>query len=331
LAYERHELFGYYGHESSLLPTTAYPLFRWRMDAHANAQAGHWRVDPGYVAAVLAEIEARGPIASSDWSDRGRRKNSAGGRRWNEGKRVLASMSVAGRLAVAGRRGIEQLYDLTERVIPPAVRDVRPPEPDEAKRRLLLLAGRAMGVATAPDLADYFHIGGYYDRGADPSVTRVPALLADLVEDGRLLPVRVDGWRDPAYLYPDARVPGALEARTLLSPFDSLIWERKRTQRLFGFDYRIEIYIPEAKRVHGYYVLPFLLGDQLVARVDLKADRRNRALLVQAAYAERAADRKVVAGELAAELRATADWLELERVEVRNRGDLAGAVTRASR
>jgi len=331
LAYERRELFEYYGHQASLLPTTTYPLFRWRMDAHAAAQSGHWRVDPGFSAAVLAEIEARGPLGSSDLGERGRRGKPADGWWWNDGKRVMSSLLVAGRLAVAGRRGIEQLYDLTERVIPPAVLDVTPPEPDEAKRELLLLAARAMGVATARDLADYFHIGGPYDRGADPSVTRVPGLVADLVDDGRLLAVAVDGWRDRAYLHPDTQVPRKVDARTLLSPFDSLIWERKRTQRLFGFDYRIEIYVPEAKRVHGYYVLPFLLGDRLVARVDLKADRRGDALLVQAAYAEPGTDHAELAAELGAELHTLRAWLGLDRLIVRRRGDLAGALRQACR
>ncbi len=308
------------------MPTTTYPLFRWRMDAHAAAQSGHWRIDPGFTAAVLAEIEARGPLASSDLDDGGRRGTPTHGWSWSDGKRVMSSLLVAGRLAVAGRRGIEQLYDLTERVIPPTVLEVAPPEPDEAKRQLLVLAARAMGVATVSDLADYFHIGGPYDRGADPHVTRVPSLVADLVEDGRLIPVAVDGWRDPAYLHPEARVPRSVTARTLLSPFDSLTWYRKRTQRLFGFDYRIEIYIPEAKRVHGYYVLPFLFGDRLVARVDLKADRRGSALVVQAAYAEPGIDERVVAAELGAELETLRAWLGLDRVVVRRRGDLAGAL-----
>jgi uncharacterized protein YcaQ len=326
LAYERHELFEYYGHQASLLPTTLYPLFRWRMDAHAAAQSGHWRVDPAFTARVLAEIEARGALASSDLDERGRRGTPGHGWRWSDGKRVMSSLLVGGRLAVAGRRGIEQLYDLVERVIPRSVLELTPPEPDEAKRQLLVLAARAMGVATVSDLADYFHIGGAYDRGADPHVTRVPSLVADLVEDGRLVRVDVDGWRDPAYLHPDARVPRSVTARTLLSPFDSLVWYRKRTQRLFGFDYRIEIYIPEAKRVHGYYVLPFLVGDRLVARVDLKADRRRGALLVQAAYAEPGTDQGAVAGDLDVELDTLRAWLGLDRVVVRQRGELAGAL-----
>lgn len=327
LAYDRHQLFEYYGHQASMLPTTLYPLFRWRMDAHAAGFSGHGKnVAPSFVAAALDEVEARGPIAASDLGDRGRRGKHSGGWSWNDGKRVMTWLQLSGRVAVAGRRNIEQLYDLTERVIPSAVLEAPAPDPEDAKRELLVLAIRALGVATAKDLADYFQIGAYLDRRADPKTTQVPAMLADLVDDGRLLPVRVDGWRDPAFLDPAARVPSNIDTRALLSPFDSMIWERDRTRRLFGFDYRIEIYIPEPKRVHGYYVLPFLLGDTLVARVDLKADRKNRALVVQSAFAEPGVLKNKVARELGEELRAMAAWLELDRVEVRKKGDLASAL-----
>jgi uncharacterized protein YcaQ len=326
LAYTRRQLFEYFGHQASLLPTTLYPLFRWRMEQHAAAHRDLGRLDAGYVRAVLDEIEARGPMGASDLGEGARRGRPPGGWWRNDGKRALSGLLVAGRIAVTGRRGIEQLYDLTERVIPPEVLDVPPPDADDAKRELLVLAARAMGVATMRDLEDYFHIGGPFDRRADPTVTRVPSLLTDLVDDGRLLPVDVEGWRDPAYLHPDGRVPRAVDARTLLSPFDSMIWHRKRTQRLFGFDYRIEIYVPEPQRVHGYYVLPFLLGDRLVARVDLKADRAQGTLLVEAAYAEPGVDEPAVAAELDEELDTLRAWLGLEGVVVRRRGDLAGAL-----
>ena len=329
LAYERHELFEYVGHAASFLPIALYPLFRWRMDAHAHGKYQLRKATEPYVAAALAEVEARGPIAASDLTDRGNRGKHAGGWSWSDGKRVMSGLLIAGQVAVAGRRGIEQLYDLTERVIPRAALDAPVPDPEDAKRELLVLAARAMGVSTAKDLADYFHIGGYLDRGANPETTRVPALVADLVEAGRLLPVTVEGWRNPAFLAPGARVPAVVDARTMLSPFDSMIWERDRVRRLFGFDYRIEIYIPEAKRVHGYYVLPFLLGDALVARVDLKADRTAGALLVQGAFAEAGVDKNRVAAELARELGVMAGWLELDRVDVRERGDLAAALRRA--
>ena len=329
LAYQRHELFEYAGHAACLLATSLYPLFRWRMDAHARGKYRLGRATAPYVAAALAEVEARGPIAASELTDRGRRGKHADGWSWNDGKQVMGGLLLAGEVAVAGRRGIEQLYDLTERVIPPEALAAPAPDPDDAKRELIVLAARAMGVSTAKDLADYFHIGGYLDRGADPKVTRVPALLGDLVDDGRLVAVTVEGWRDQGYVVPGVRVPKVVDARALVSPFDSLIWERDRVRRIFGFDYRIEIYIPEPKRVHGYYVLPFLLGDTLAARVDLKADRRAGTLLVQSAFSEPGCKAKDVAGALAAALAEMASWLGLEHTEVRDRGDLAATLRRA--
>ena len=303
LAYQRHELFEYAGHAACLLPTSLYPLFRWRMDAHAHGKYRLAKATAPFVAAALAEVEARGPIAASELADRGRRGKYAGGWSWNDGKRVMGGLLLAGQVAVAGRRGIEQLYDLTERVIPADVLRAPVPDPEDAKRELLVLAARAMGVATAKDLADYFHIGGYLDRGADPDTTRVPGLLADLLADGRLVPVTVEGWRDPAFSTPPARMPATVDARALLSPFDSMIWERAECGGSSGSTTASRSTSREPKRVHGYYVLPFLLGDTLVARVDLKADRKGGALLVQGAFVEAGVDERTVAGELHQELR----------------------------
>ena len=336
LTYERGELFEYFGHQASLLPTALYPLFRWRMDAHARSRYRLRTLDTQFVDAALEQVATRGPIAASDLADRGRRGTyGVGGWSWNDGKHAMAGLLIAGQVAVAGRRGMQQLYDLTERVIPRDVLDAPVPDPHDAKLELVSLAARAMGVATARDLEDYFGIGGHTDRRADPDATRVPELIVDLVDDGRLVPVRVEGWRETAYLDPGARVPLAVDAHALLSPFDSLIWERSRTRRVFGFDYRVEIYIPAVNRVHGYYVLPFLLGDRLVARVDLKTDRAGGALLVQAAFSEPGVDRKTVAEALASEARTAAAWLGLDSVQVGPRGDLAktlaGAVRKASR
>jgi uncharacterized protein YcaQ len=332
LTYERGELFEYFGHQASLLPTALYPLFRWRMDASARSRYRLRTVDTQFVDTVLEQVATRGPIAASDLADRGRRGTyGVGGWSWNDGKHAMAGLLGAGQIAVAGRRGMEQLYDLTERVIPRDVLDTPAPDPHDAKLELVSLAARAMGVATARDLEDYFGIGGHYDRRADPDVTRVRVLVADLVDAGRLTPVRVEGWRDTAYLDPSARVPSAVDAHALLSPFDSLIWERSRTRRVFGFDYRVEIYIPAVNRVHGYYVLPFLLGDRLVARVDVKVDRGNGALLVPAAFSEPGVDRKAVAEALASEARTAAAWLALDSVQVGERGDLAKTLATALR
>ena len=213
----------------------------------------------------------------------------------------------------------ERRYDLVERVLPAGIRDRPTPEPENAQRELVRIAARALGVATEPDLGDYFRL-----RRGDSK-----ARVAELVSAGELAAVEVEGWPAPAYLWPAARAARKLHARALLSPFDSLIWFRQRTERLFGFRYRIEIYTRAAERVHGYYVLPFLLGEHLVARVDLKSDRDRGVLLVQGAYAEHGVDRPSVGGELADELRLVASWLELDDVMVARRGDLAVALAAA--
>ncbi|MGC1400089.1 winged helix-turn-helix domain-containing protein, partial [Candidatus Binatus sp.] len=219
---------------------------------------------------------------------------------------------AAGRVAAAGRRGFERLYDLPERVIPARVLAMPTPAREDAQRELMRTAARALGVGTEKDLCDYFRI----------RLTPGRQRIRELVETGELTPVRVEGWREPAYVHREAKSPRRLEARALLSPFDSLVWERARTERIFGFHYRIEIYTPLAKRKYGYYVLPFLLGDRLVARVDLKSDRATRTLLVQGAHSEPGVRPRAVAEPLMRELVTMASWLGLERIEVTRRGDL---------
>ncbi|MPZ28091.1 MAG: winged helix-turn-helix domain-containing protein [Micromonosporaceae bacterium] len=334
LAYQRRTAFEYLGHAASLLPVELQPAVRWRMARYAGhrdwlrVQERIERERPGYLAAVEAEIAARGPLALSDLSDPARRErvptryaeSTLLWYRWSDGKTALEGLFRAGRLAVAGRRGFERLYDLTERVIPPEVLAVPTPSEQDGQRELVLRAAGALGVATVKDVADYFRL---------PSVA-TRARLRELVEAGALLPARVAGWSEPAYLSPQAK-PAPVPARALLSPFDSLIWERARSERLFGFRPSFELYVKPEQRRYGYYVLGFLLGEAIVARVDLKADQQRRALLVPGAFAEPGVPVRTVAGELATELRALAGWLELDTVEVGERGDLARELRRASR
>lgn len=322
MAYERGELFEYWAHEQSLLPVEMHPAVRWRM---AKAAAGDtWgglarfaQDNPVYVEAVHAEVAERGPLTASALRDPGRRSGPWWG--WGEGKRALEWLHWTGRLAAVRRPSFERVYDLPERVLPATVLALPTVAEADARKALLVLAAGSLGVATAGDLADYHR----------QRLPVVRPLLAELVEDGALLPARVAGWDAAAYLHPDARLPRRLEAAALLSPFDSLVWDRRRTQRLFGFHLRLEIYTPEPKRQWGYYVLPFLLGDRLVGRVDLKADRKAGALLVRAAHLEEGRAPAHVAGPLAVSLASMASWLGLGTVEVADRGDLAPALTSA--
>ncbi|MDT4891113.1 MAG: uncharacterized protein QOE97_148 [Pseudonocardiales bacterium] len=319
----RRELFEYWAHEASLVPVALQPLLRWRMErAKADAWGGMRRVardNPGLLDDVMQLVEAQGPIRAGDTGVQRPARKPGEMWNWHDGKVALEYLFWAGRVTAARRVNFERLYDLPERVLPPEVLAVPTPSTEDAQRELVRIAARAYGVATEPDLGDYFRLP------RSESKQRV----AELVEAGELVPVTVQGWTPPAYLWPDARRPRRVSARALLSPFDSLIWFRERAERLFGFRYRIEIYTPAAKRVHGYYVLPFLLGDALVARVDLKSDRQAGVLRVQAAFVEDGADPYYVAEELAAELVLTAGWLGLSDVEVAPRGDLAAELDAA--
>ena len=238
---------------------------------------------------------------------------------WRDAKIALEWLFCMGTVTTATRRNFERLYDLTERVLPPAVLAAPAPSQDDVQRELVRLAARAHGVATERQLREYFHLP------AGPAQAR----LAELVDAGELVPVRVEGVSQPMYRWPAAAAPTRVRARALLSPFDSLIWDRDRTQRLFGFHYRISIYTRADERTHGYYVLPFLLGDRLVARVALKADRQRSALVAEAAHPEPESDARAVAGELAQELRLMASWLELDRVLVHPHGQLSAPLSRA--
>ena len=319
----RKGLFEYWMHEASLAPLEVQPLLRWRMQ-DAEAGVGVWRGVSAFLRShgdfidrVLDEIDRRGPLAASDL---GLGARGAGGWwGWSEGKRALECLFWTGRLTTAARRGaFERIYGLPRQVHPTRLLDAPTPTRAEAQRELIQIAARAQGVATEADLRDYFRL-----TAADARLR-----VAELVELGELTPVRVEGWRAPAYLSPGAGAPRKVEAEALLSPFDNLIWFRDRAERLFDVRIRLEIYTPAHRRVHGYYVLPFLEGEAITARVDLKADRKSGRLLVQAAHVEPAAGPKTPEA-LARNLRRMAGWLGLDGVSVAPRGDLAARLEAA--
>jgi uncharacterized protein YcaQ len=301
-------LFEYWGHEASLVPIEMRPLLRWRM-RRAREGRGMWknvarvgREQRDLVARVREAIAAGGPMSASDFAD-GKSTGSWWG--WTDTKRAVEFLFWSGEImAVERRTSFERSYDLTERVLPSLLREEPEQAEDAAQRELVMIAARACGVATEADLRDYFRLDA-----ADAK-----ARLAELIEDGRLEAVRVEGWKAQAYLHPAARLPRRVDASALLSPFDSLVWNRERTKRLFDFHYRIEIYTPAHKRIHGYYVLPYLVAEQLAARVDLKADRAAGVLRVHAIHLEPGVDRRAVRSRLREDLEQMAAWLSLDRV-----------------
>ncbi len=319
-------LFEYWGHEASLLPVAVQPLLRFRMEDAAKEAWGRMRTiaktREAFVADVLAVVRDQGPIAASEIevAEAKKKKTKGGWWSWSDTKTAIEFLFWSGQVTSAKRRTFERLYDLPERVLPAEIIAAKTPTRDEAHRALIERSARAMAIGSEADLRDYYRL----------AVVPARAAIAELVESGVLIATTVEGWAKPAYRHRDARAGTIDPARgALLSPFDNLIWMRDRTERMFGMKVRLEIYTPAPKRVHGYYVLPFLLGDQLVARCDLKSDRKSGTLLVQAAHYEKQSVKKpAVANALAAELRTFAGWLGLAHVDVAAAGDLAAALKR---
>jgi uncharacterized protein YcaQ len=325
---KRRQFFEYWGHEACLLPLEVFPLLRWRMERARNF-IGTWggiarfaKSKPDFVEGVFEIVKEHGPAGAGEIARRmleERPRGSRGWWGWSESKTALEFLFWCGRITTATRRNFARVYDLVERVIPHEIFNAQALSSEEAQRQLIGMAGRALGVATETDLRDYFRL----------QTAEARARIAELVEMGELAPVTVENWK--AYLHRDAKIPRRIDAKALISPFDPLIWERKRPERLFGFRYRIGIYTPVHKREHGYYVLPFLLGDKLVARVDLKAERKEGKLHVSSALDEAGTDRLKVAEALASELALLARWIGLERIAVADRGALAAPLRSALR
>lgn len=306
------ELFEYWAHEASLVPIAMQPLLRWRMDEarSGNAWSGLVRFanEHGpYIEAVLAEVRERGPIAAGSLSDPGERGGPWWG--WNRGKRALEYLFWCGDVTATRTSTFERVY----RIAPASFSSQPTPSPSDARRELVARSARSLGIATVADLADYFRL-----RTPDTKVA-----VDQLVEDGRLVVTEVEGWKAQAYRWVDATAPRNVTRSALLSPFDSLVWDRKRTERMFSFRYRIEIYTPAPKRIYGYYVMPFLWNGDIVARVDLKADRQAGVLRVPGAFSELGVPTGPVAEALSAELTEMATWLGLGAVAIGSRGDLA--------
>lgn len=318
----------YWAHEACLLPVGDWPLL-----LSGAKRRGWWKHygplverEPGLVSDVLAAVKELGPVGAGALEDAlgGRSTPRPPGATWwerSEVKRICEYLFGVGELTTGTRVHFQRRYDLPERVLPAAVLAAPPVPDDEAARRLVRKAVAALGVATEPEVRDYYRLGPERNSRA----------LAELVEAGEVERITVRGWRRPAFRVPGARVPRRVTGRALLCPFDPLIWERARAERLFGFRYRIEIYVPEPKREFGYYVFPFLLDGRLVARVDLKSERTTGTLRVKGAFVEEGVDEVRVAAELAAELRVMAEWLGLDAVEVGDRGGLATRLAREVR
>ena len=310
-ATEAQKLFEYWGHEAAHLPVDLHPLFRWKMDAARTGKVTHWGLtsfyeeNKAFVKRILKHVEKNGSTTSRELSTRTEKKGTWWD--WDEAKVALEYLFLTGELMSRGRGSdFARIYDTPERVLPQRIIDAPTPSEHEARKQLLVRSAVAQGVATASDLADYYR----------QKLVTVKPLIAELVEEGELREVAVDGWTEKAFVYRNAKLPKQLHATALLSPFDSLVWCRPRNERLFDFHYRIEIYTPKEKRKFGYYVLPFMMNGEMVGRVDLKADRAKGILQAHSVHTEKGVKRSVINEALNAELAAMATWLGLEQVQI---------------
>ena len=310
-ATEQQKLFEYWGHEAAHLPVRLHPLFRWKMDAARTGKVTHWGLtsfyeeNKAFVKRTLKHVATNGPTTSRELSTRTEKKGTWWD--WDEAKVALEYLFLTGELMSRGRGSdFARVYDVPERVLPQLVIDAPTPNEHDARKRLLVRSAIAQGVATASDLADYYR----------QRLATVKPLIAELVEEGELREVAVDGWTEKTFVHRNAKLPKQLHATALLSPFDSLVWCRPRNERLFNFHYRIEIYTPKEKRKFGYYVLPFMMNGELVGRVDLKADRASGVLQAHSVHTEKGVKRSAINEALNAELDAMATWLQLDQVQI---------------
>jgi hypothetical protein len=304
-ATEQQKIFEYWGHEAAHLPVEIHPLFRWKMEAARLGKAKHWGLtsfyddNKAFVRRMLKHVEKNGPTTSRELSTRTEKKGTWWD--WDEAKVALEYLFLTGQLMSRGRgTDFARIYDTPERVLTPKILNAPTPSEHDARKQLLVRSAIAQGVATASDLADYYR----------QKPATVKPLITELVEEGELRVVAVDGWTEKAFVHRAAKLPKQMHATALLSPFDSLVWCRPRNERLFDFHYRIEIYTPKEKRKFGYYVLPFMMNGEMVGRVDLKADRANSKLLVHSVHTEKGVKRSTINDALNNELRTMASWLD---------------------
>jgi uncharacterized protein len=314
------EFFECWAHEASLVRMDLHPLLRWRMERARNGDSTYRSMNRfaaenmQYLKDVLAFVSSNGPTAQSDLPEQ--HKGAGGWWGWSKNKHALECLFAQGLLTTAKREGFERFYDVPDRVIPAEILNLSTPPERDAMRQLIDLSGQTLGIGTEFDLRDYFRL----------PVAETKQAIADAVESGVLRPVSVSGWKHQAYVHAAAKLPRTAGATALVSPFDPIIWDRDRAERVFNFHYRIELYTPAPKRKFGYYVLPFLHGDHFAGRICLKADRQNNTLLVNASHIETGRDRDETAVHLAVEVRRLSNWLGLSSVSVAKKGPLATAL-----